>query len=101
MQYAIFQETETDCCSIVFAFDPTDSDDYNIPAGKQTLNPSHIFYRSCSGIWQSVWIESAPTNHITDLSIDGDASGQVTLMVSATDRKSSVVEVTVYERVSA
>ena len=44
---------------LVFVHDPTDSDPYVIPLGKQTLNPQHIFYRSCSGIWQSVWIETA------------------------------------------
>lgn len=84
----------------MFAFDPTDSDQYVIPIGKQTLNPSHIFYRACSGIWQSVWIESAPTNYITDLSIDGDASGQVNLTVSAAGSNSSSVEITVCERAS-
>lgn len=90
----------TNCRSVVFAFDPTDGDSYNIPAGKQTLNPSHIFYRPCSGIWQTVWIESAPKNYITDLNINGDANGQVTLTVSTNGRKSSDVVVTVYERVS-
>lgn len=55
--------------------DPTDSDDYVIPIGKQTLNPSHIFYRPCSGIWQSVWIESAPVNHITELQLSAGADG--------------------------
>ena len=55
--------------------DPTDSDDYIIPIGKQTLNPSHIFYRPCSGIWQSVWIEAAPAEYITQLDIDGNADG--------------------------
>lgn len=61
---------------IVFAFDPTDSDDFIIPIGKQTLYPSHIFYRPCSGIWKSVWIESAPSNYITDLHISADMNGK-------------------------
>ena len=43
---------------LVFVSDPTDS--ANIPVGKQTLNPSHIFYRPCSGIWQQVWLEAVP-----------------------------------------
>ncbi|TKA29110.1 hypothetical protein B0A49_13783, partial [Cryomyces minteri] len=38
---------------LVFVHDPTDSDPYVIPIGKQTLHPSHIFYTPCSGIWQS------------------------------------------------
>nr|POE90397.1 beta-galactosidase large subunit [Quercus suber] len=80
--------------SIVFAFDPTDSDSYVIPTGKQTLDPSHIFYRPCSGIWQSVWIESAPLNYISDLRIDAAASGQLNLTVTAMGSNSSIVDVT-------
>ncbi|WPG99054.1 putative beta-galactosidase [Acrodontium crateriforme] len=83
---------------IVFAFDPTDMDPYVVPTGKQTLHASHIFYRPCSGIWQSVWIESAPSNHISELSIDATASGQVNLTVNASDGKDSSVKVSVYER---
>lgn len=93
------EDTKTDKCRIVFAFDPTDSDGYVIPVGKQTLNPSHIFYRPCSGIWQSVWIESAPRNYISDLSINGDASGLVNLTVSAAKSNSARVEITIRERV--
>lgn len=85
---------------IVFVHDPTDSDDWVIPVGKQTLYQSHIFYRPCSGIWQSVWIESAPANHITDLSIDAAANGQMNLTVNTSGSKQSNVEVTVYDRVS-
>lgn len=59
----------------MFVHDPTDSDDNVIPIGKQTLNPSHIFYRPCSGIWQSVWIESAPANYITELQLSAGADG--------------------------
>lgn len=87
-------------CSIVFAFDPTDSDPYVLPIGKQALRPSHIFYRPCSGIWQSVWIESAPTNYISDLSIDAGADGRVNLTVDATGSSNSSVEIAVYEKVS-
>jgi len=62
---------------LVFVHDPTDSDPYVIPIGKQTLNPSHIFYTPCSGIWQSVWIESAPSSgHITQLDIAAGMDGQ-------------------------
>ena len=98
--YPTSYETETESCSLVFAFDPTDSDEHVIPVGKQTLSPSHIFYRPCSGIWQSVWIESAPTNYISDLSIDAAASGQVNLTVSAAGSNNSSVTITVYERAS-
>lgn len=60
---------------LVFVFDPTDSNPYVIPIGKQTLTQSHIFYTPCSGIWQSVWIESAPSNYITDLNLNADMHG--------------------------
>jgi hypothetical protein len=59
----------------VFVHDPTDNGDYVIPIGKQTLNPSHIFYTPCSGIWQSVWIESAPANHVVQLDLTADMHG--------------------------
>jgi hypothetical protein len=84
--------------SIVFVHDPTDS--HVIPVGKQTLNPSHIWYRPCSGIWQSVFIESVPKDYVTDLHITGDASGQVNLTVNTSAKKPSVVEITVSEKVS-
>lgn len=56
--------------------DPTDSDGVVIPIGKQTLRPSHIFYTTCSGIWQSVWIEPAAANYITQLDLDANMDGQ-------------------------
>ena len=61
---------------LVFVHDPTDDGDYVIPIGKQTLRPSHIFYTPCSGIWQSVWLEAAPSNHITQLDLDANMDGQ-------------------------
>ncbi|KAJ5897493.1 hypothetical protein N7504_007781 [Penicillium tannophilum] len=66
---------------LVFVHDPTDDGDYVIPIGKQTHRPSHIFYTPCSGIWQSVWIEAAPQNHISELDIDGNMEGQVNMTV--------------------
>lgn len=63
-------------CSIIFVHDPTDNGDDVIPIGKQTLRPSHIFYTPCSGIWQSVWLEAAPKDHITQLDIDANMKGQ-------------------------
>lgn len=60
---------------LVFVFDPTDESPYRIPNGKQTRRPSHIFYTSCSGIWQTVWLESVPVNHIQSMDIAGDMYG--------------------------
>lgn len=67
---------QADSIRLVFVHDPTDSGDYVMPIGKQRLIPAHIFYTPCSGIWQSVWIESAPANYITELDISAGMDGQ-------------------------
>ncbi|KAJ5384733.1 hypothetical protein N7517_002644 [Penicillium concentricum] len=83
---------------LIFVHDPTDDGDYVIPIGKQTLRPSHIFYTPCSGIWQTVWLEAAPANHITQLDLDANMDGQVNITIhsSATD-KPAQAEVTVHK----
>lgn len=50
---------------VVKVFDPTD--DGNQPRGKQVKNPRGIWYTPVTGIWQTVWLEPVPQNHITDL----------------------------------
>ena len=49
----------TECDLVVAVKDPTDS--WTQPRGKQTREPSGIWYTSVSGIWQTVWIEPVPT----------------------------------------
>jgi hypothetical protein len=52
-----------------------------IPIGKQTLDRGGmIWYTPCSGIWQTVWLESAPSQHIAklDLAADMDGKGMLT-----------------------
>ncbi|KAM3423475.1 hypothetical protein BST61_g903 [Cercospora zeina] len=83
---------------VVFVHDPTDSDPYVIPIGKQTLRPSHIFYRPCSGIWQTVWLESVPSNYISALDIDGDANGNLNITATSSGNATSTIQVTVYEK---
>ncbi|KAF8864380.1 hypothetical protein BDZ45DRAFT_36192 [Acephala macrosclerotiorum] len=82
---------------LVFVHDPTDSGDYVVPIGKQTLRPSHIFYTPCSGIWRSVWVESAPANYITALDVDANMGGQVNMTVHSSSGTSVPVTVTIYE----
>ncbi|PVH72689.1 glycoside hydrolase family 2 protein [Cadophora sp. DSE1049] len=79
---------------LVFVHDPVDSEGSVIPIGKQTLRPSHIFYTPCSGIWQSVWIEAAPENYITQLDVDANMDGQVNVTVHSSSETSSPVEIT-------
>lgn len=79
----------------VFVFDPTDNDGYVIPIGKQTKNPEHIWYRPCSGIWQTVWLESVPENSITQLDIKAAADGSITANVHSSSNASQAVSIDV------
>ncbi|KAI1270414.1 glycoside hydrolase family 2 protein [Xylariaceae sp. FL1019] len=78
----------------VDVFDPTE-DGYNIPFGKQRNAPSHIFYTSCSGIWQSVWLESVPTEHVTQLDVAAGMDGKVNVTVNTNKGSKEAVTVTV------
>jgi hypothetical protein len=49
----------SECDIVVVVKDPTDA--WTQPRGKQTREPSGIWYTSVSGIWQTVWIEPVPT----------------------------------------
>lgn len=50
---------------VVAVSDPTDHGPQ--PRGKQVLKPQGIWYTAVTGIWQTVWLEPVPANHITDL----------------------------------
>ena len=64
----------------VGVYDPTDGEQ---PRGKQNVDPSGIFYTPVTGIWQTVWLESVPTNYITDLKIVPDPKkGEVKVTVN-------------------
>ncbi|ROT41031.1 glycoside hydrolase family 2 protein [Sodiomyces alkalinus F11] len=80
---------------LVFVHDPTDMPPYVNPVGKQKSTPSHIWYTPCSGIWQTVWMESVPSNHITRLDISGDMNGTVTMTAHGSTNQSTPVEVSV------
>lgn len=58
--------------------DPTDKGLQ--PVGKQTLKPTRIYYTSCSGIWQTIWLETTPLDYIKDIKITPNiAKNSVTL----------------------
>ncbi|EFQ31289.1 glycosyl hydrolase family 2 [Colletotrichum graminicola] len=82
---------------LVFVFDPTDEPGYVVPIGKQTRSPSHIFYRSCSGIWQTVWLESTPQNRITQLDVAADHQGNVNVLVHSYSSPPSQVHIAVID----
>ncbi|MGN6543581.1 MAG: sugar-binding domain-containing protein [Aureliella sp.] len=68
---------------VVRVWDP--SDDGSQPRGKQVHNPQGIFYTSVTGIWQTVWTETVPAEHIHSLRITPDVDkSQVAVTVSGT-----------------
>ena len=56
------------------------------PCGKQTTNPSSIWYTSCSGIWQTVWLEAVGAAYVERYEVVPDAeTGSVRVRVLAND----------------
>ena len=56
------------------------------PRGKQTTSPGGIFYTSCSGIWQTVWLEPVNSCYIERYEVVPNAeSGTVKVKVFAND----------------
>lgn len=55
---------------VVKVYDPTDQGFQ--PHGKQVSNPANIYYTPSSGIWQTVWLETVPVEHIHGLVITPD-----------------------------
>jgi hypothetical protein len=58
----------------VSVWDPTDQ--FFQPRGKQSGNPSGIWYTPVSGIWQTVWLEPVPVTHIRSVRISPDFDAQ-------------------------
>jgi beta-galactosidase/beta-glucuronidase len=58
----------------VKVWDPTDQG-YG-PHGKQVLNPQNIYYTPTSGIWQTVWLEEVPDQHISGITLTPDIDHQ-------------------------
>lgn len=56
------------------------------PIGKQTTNPGSIWYTSCSGIWQTVWLEPVNDCYIQRYEVVPDAAnGTARVKVIASD----------------
>ncbi len=59
----------------VLVFD--DTADPLQPSGKQAADAPHgCFYTKCTGIWQSVWLESVPEKYIRSVKILPDVKGE-------------------------
>jgi beta-galactosidase/beta-glucuronidase len=69
-----------------------------IPRGKQSLNPKQIFYTASTGIWQTVWTEIVPEDHVTNLEIIPDIDHEcVLLTVDVSSRDDHPVSAQVLE----
>lgn len=83
---------------LVYVYDPTDLDRIQIPIGKQTLTRGGmIWYTPCSGIWQTVWLESTPKEYISKLDLAADMNGKVTVKVHSSTNSSTPYEITIHE----
>lgn len=60
---------------VVAVWDPTDQG-YQ-PRGKQVLKPHGIWYTPVTGIWQTVWLEPVPADHISGLKVVPDIDAGV------------------------
>ncbi|MDF9826976.1 beta-galactosidase/beta-glucuronidase [Ereboglobus sp. PH5-10] len=75
---------------VVRVWDPTDASDN--PVGKQVRNPKGIWYTPVTGIWQTVWMEPVPKNHIKDVQTVSDIDAG-TLAVTVATAAPATVEV--------
>ena len=79
---------------IVRVYDPTDY--ASIPRGKQVSNPGGIFYTACSGIWQTVWMESVGDKYIKDFKITPNIdNSSVGIVVEGFDIEKTGVRATI------
>jgi hypothetical protein len=60
---------------VVAVWDPTDRG--RQPRGKQVRRPRGIWYTPVTGIWQTVWLEPVPADHIESLKITPDLDAGV------------------------
>ena len=67
----------------------TDKLSKDYPYGKQCKKREGMWYTPVSGIWQTVWMENLPENHIKDLKINPDMKG-INLEVDTTSKEYKV-----------
>ncbi len=61
-----------------------DFDDFIYPYGKQCRKRGGMWYTPCSGIWQTVWMESVPKDFISDVEISTHKN-RVNFLISGTE----------------
>ncbi len=73
------------------------SDTFWYTRGKQTLSRGGMFYTAQSGIWQSVWYEWVPKNHIERLEITPDIDRGTVSVKLFSPMEFSSVSCTIYK----
>jgi len=82
----------------VCVWDPTEG--FPGSRGKQCLEPKECFYTRCSGIWQSVWMETVPASYVADYNVVPDIDAgtvRFTFETVGPDRDEDV-EIEVFDR---
>ena len=73
----------------IIAKDPLNTD---IPYGKQTNKRGGMWYTKISGIWQTVWLESLPKNHIEKIKITPDLKGIDLTVLGGESEKTAIID---------
>ena len=74
----------------------TDTLDKTYPYGKQTKKPGGMWYTPVSGIWQTVWLENLPKEHIRSIRLEPDTSG-LSITVEGVDSFTAEVNGRIHE----
>ncbi len=75
---------------IVRVSDPTDTASF--PRGKQVLKPQTFWYTAVTGIWQTVWLEQIPTEHVEHIKYVPSLTG-VDITVQLSTEMDAIVNV--------
>ena len=68
------------------------TDQVGYARGKQSLNPSGMWYSAQSGIWQTVWMEWVPKIYVTGIKMNSDIDKRILHMtVKVSEMKGQVV----------
>ncbi len=77
----------------IIRVEATDPLNINLPYGKQTLSRGGMWYTAVSGIWQTVWLESVPKSHITEIKANSSLCG-VTLKIKGGEQEKNIKIIT-------
>ena len=70
----------------------TDTTDIKMCYGKQKIKRGGMWYTPTSGIWQTVWLESVPKNHIESLKITTNLKSATIKVAGGEKEKTLVLE---------